>query len=33
MQFYYDFLAYLKKRDYSINYVGKIINQFKWIMS
>jgi len=33
MQFYYDFLAYLKKRDYSINSVGKIINQFKWIMS
>lgn len=33
MQFYYDFLAYLKKRDYSINTVGKIINQFKWIMS
>lgn len=33
MQFYYDFLAYLKKRDYAINSAGKIINQLKWIMS
>ena len=33
MQFYYDFLAYLKKRNYAINTAGKIINQLKWIMS
>ncbi len=33
MQFYYDFSAYLKKREYSLNTAGKIINQLKWIMS
>ena len=33
LQFYYDFSAYLKKRDYSINTAGKIINQLKWIMA
>ena len=33
MQFYYDFSAYLKKREYSLNTSGKIINQLKWIMS
>lgn len=33
MQFYYDFVAYLKKRNYSINTFGKIINQLKWMMS
>lgn len=33
LQCYYDFLAYLKKRDYSINTAGKIINQLKWIMA
>ena len=33
LQFYYDFSGYLKKRDYSINTAGKIINQLKWIMA
>lgn len=31
--FYNDFLAYLKKREYSLNTTGKIINQLKWVMS
>lgn len=33
LQFYYDFSAYLKKRNYSLNTSGKIINQLKWIMA
>ena len=31
--FYNDFLAYLKKRNYSLNTTGKIINQLKWVLS
>ena len=31
--FYNDFLAYLKKREYSLNTTGKIINQLKWVLS
>ena len=33
LQFYYDFSAYLKKRNYCLNSSGKIINQLKWIMA
>lgn len=33
MEFYKDFTAYLKKREYPLNTSGKIINQLKWVMS
>lgn len=32
MQFYYDFTSYLKKKDYSINTVGKCIKQLKAVL-
>lgn len=32
MSFYYDYTAYLKKKDYSINSVGKCIKELKAIM-
>ena len=33
MQFYYDFTAYLAKREYNINSTGKIVKQLKTIMA
>jgi integrase len=33
LEFYNDYVAYLKKRNYSINSIGKCIKQFKTIMS
>lgn len=33
MKFYYDFMAYLQKRQYNINSAGKIVKQLKTIMA
>ncbi len=33
MKFYYDFMAYLQKRQYNINSAGKIVKQLKSIMA
>ena len=33
MPFYYDFMAYLNKRDYNINSAGKIVKELKAIMA
>ena len=33
MPFYYDFMAYLNKRDYNINSAGKIVRELKAIMA
>lgn len=32
LQFYYDFTAYLKKKDYAINTVGKCVKQLKAVL-
>lgn len=32
MQFYYDFTAYLKKKNYAVNSIGKCIKELKYIM-
>ena len=32
MQFYYDFTAYLKKKNYAINTVGKCVKELKAVL-